>query len=822
MNTSNTFRSSIKQFIFLIVIFSLSGCSVFQNTVEPDNSSSSESTIQYHQNVPYAEVRFFLQIPDPVEEDIVFEIVDDVTGIEFNPTRYSMEKINDKSYQITFPAKLGSTVKYRYFRNGGLPIYETDYQNNPISYRVAYVNTASEFSDILTNWSDQIYSYEYGKLQGQVINSVSKSPIPNAFVVVGGRHTFTNSQGFFTINLLPPGKHNLVVLSTDGEYQIFQQETIIGEGLTTPASIEIAPSNFVNLTFVVHQPQLINNESIVRIVGNTFQTGNIFTEVYNGENVIASRAPILSQLPDGSSTITLSLPVGFEFVYKYTLGSGFWNAELTSDGNFNTRHIIVPENDTLITDVIDNWVGPGTAPSYFKVSVPENTPENDIVSIQFSPFGWSSPIPMTKIGTNIWSYTLYGPLNMVGNVNYRFCRNDACGTADDSFSAGNSVSGYSFEPGTETLVLENTIESWINWTSKTTPTAIIAPEIKDRGPEFITGIQFNSNNGIFDPVYAPQAVQNLKDLGANSLILPVEWTMQSLNPLIMSPLPADNLLWKDLVKIINFAQKSGLNVILTPVMVIDKLPVTQYMQADLPGDWVDKFGSSYEEFLRYTVDLASFMNISEIILPSESYAFSKTDNYSEIKNMIISHSAASLETFKQSYSGKFILSIQDVNNLPAEEFLSSYDGFIVKSDWNLGTISNDNSGLTSSYKNYLDEVVVKLYESTSKPVYLDIEFPSAIGAESGCVSFGEECLDFDLLNLAGTELRSSIMVDLLVQVDLYQAALTAINDTSWVQGVVSNGFNDIVALQDASSSVRGKPSADVLWYWFPRMTGSVK
>ncbi len=66
------------------------------------------------------------------------------------------------------------------------------------------------------------------------------------------------------------------------------------------------------------------------------------------------------------------------------------------------------------------------------------------------------------------------------------------------------------------------------------------------------------------------------------------------------------------------------------------------------------------------------------------------------------------------------------------------------------------------------------------------------------------------------------MVDLLVQVDLYQAALTAINDTSWVQGVVSNGFYDIVALQDASSSVRGKPSADVLWYWFPRMTGSIK
>ena len=100
-------------------------------------------------------------------------------------------------------------------------------------------------------------------------------------------------------------------------------------------------------------------------------------------------------------------------------------------------------------------------------------------------------------------------------------------------------------------------------------------------------------------------------------------------------------------------------------MLVEKLPVTQFMQTGLQGDWVDKFNASYKEFLRYTVDLAAFMNINEIILPSESYAFSKTENYSEIRNMLISQSANSMETFKQGYSGKFILSIQDVNDLPA-------------------------------------------------------------------------------------------------------------------------------------------------------------
>lgn len=819
MKTSINYRSIIKQFFFLIVIFSLSGCSILPKMVDQENDSEPETSIQYRQNVPFAEVRFFLQIPESVDEEIVFEIVDDVTGIEFNPTRYSMEKISGKSYQITFPAILGSTVKYRYFRNSGLPIYETDYLNNPISFRTAYVSTASEFSDILTNWSDQSYNYEFGKLQGQVINSVTKSPIPNALVVVGGRHILTSSQGLFRVNLLPPGKHNLVVLSTDGEYQIFQQEIIIGEGLTTPAQIEIAPSNFVNLTFVVHHPQLINNESLLRMVGNTFQLGNIFSDVYNGENVISSRAPILSQLPDGSSTITLSLPVGFELVYKYTLGSGFWNVELSSDGNFNTRHIIVPESDTLINDVIENWIAPDTAPVYFKVTVPEFTPENDIVSIQFSPFGWSSPIPMTKISNNVWSYTLYGPLNMVGNVNYRFCRNDSCNIAYDSGSSDNIVSNYSFIPGPEIQVLENKVESWINWTAKTAPTSIIAPQINDRGSDFIAGIEFNDNNGIYDTIYAPEAIQNMKDLGANYLVLPVEWTLQSINPVILSQKPAENLLWKDLITIINMAQNSGLKVILTPVMVVDKLPVTQFLQGDYASDWEDKFKSSYTEFLRYTVDLAEFMKISEIILPTESYAFSKIDNYAIIKNMIFNQSAESLDIFKQSYTGKFILSIQDVNNLPPGDLLYSFDGFIVKSNWDLGSIPGDNTGLTSSYMNYLDEVVYKLFESTSKPVYLEIEFPSAVGAESGCVTFGDDCIDFDLLNITGIELRSTIQEDLLLQAELYQAALTAINDTNWVKGVISNGFNGVVALQDVTSSVRGKPAADVLWYWFPRMTG---
>jgi hypothetical protein len=40
--------------------------------------------------------------------------------------------------------------------------------------------------------------------------------------------------------------------------------------------------------------------------------------------------------------------------------------------------------------------------------------------------------------------------------------------------------------------------------------------------------------------------------------------------------------------------------------------------------------------------------------------------------------------------------------------------------------------------------------------------------------------------------------------------------------VVSRGYYPPAALRDKSASVHGKPAADILWYWFPRMLGVVQ
>jgi hypothetical protein len=59
-------------------------------------------------------------------------------------------------------------------------------------------------------------------------------------------------------------------------------------------------------------------------------------------------------------------------------------------------------------------------------------------------------------------------------------------------------------------------------------------------------------------------------------------------------------------------------------------------------------------------------------------------------------------------------------------------------------------------------------------------------------------------------------------VDIYDALFNAVNARAWVSGLVSRGYFQPVALQDKSASIHGKPAADLLWYWFPRLLGNIK
>jgi hypothetical protein len=64
-----------------------------------------------------------------------------------------------------------------------------------------------------------------------------------------------------------------------------------------------------------------------------------------------------------------------------------------------------------------------------------------------------------------------------------------------------------------------------------------------------------------------------------------------------------------------------------------------------------------------------------------------------------------------------------------------------------------------------------------------------------------------------------LKVDLGEQAQAMNAVLMEATQRPGIQGFTARRYNPVVALQDKSASVHGKPASDVLWYWYQRLTG---
>src|SRR5688572_16759617 len=85
---------------------------------QPGSSAGATAT-----PAPMAETTFNLTLPAPVNpgESIAIGILDEVTGLGLNAVLYPMNAVDAQHYSVALPLVLGATVKYRYYRQGGLP-----------------------------------------------------------------------------------------------------------------------------------------------------------------------------------------------------------------------------------------------------------------------------------------------------------------------------------------------------------------------------------------------------------------------------------------------------------------------------------------------------------------------------------------------------------------------------------------------------------------------------------------------------------------------------------------------------------------------------
>ena len=782
--------------------------------------------------MPMAQITFIAVIPEPLApgESMAIAILDEVTGLALNSVLYPMDPRDAQTYSASLPLPMNSIVKYRYVRRTNVQLQEDSGTDVAIRYRLYQVNGPGETRDIIASWIDRTFSGKTGSIQGEVY-AEGGGPLVNIMVTAGGVQTITDSQGRFDLEALPPGTQNLVAYALDGTYQTFQQGAVVLENLNTPVKLFLKPAPLVNVTFNITVPSNTLPGAPVRLGGNLFQLGNTFADLRGGISAVADRMPIMTALPDGRYTVTLRLPSGADIRYKYTLGDGFWNAEHTSNAAFVVRQFNVPATDTVINDSVETWQAGSSAPILFEADVPANTPVGDIIYIQFNPYGWTEPVPMWPIGNNRWVYKLYSPLSILGSFGYRYCRAGQCGTADDVATMGDAAHGRDVNTSLAPQDIKDTVNAWA-WLENTQPGNLVGAPVTVRQNAFIAGVELLPTQHPNWVTSMPQAMQNIQALSSNWVVLTPTWTYEKSYPLLLAPLPGKDSFWNDTYRMVSQARGLNMNVAIFPTPRFETTDDDFWASAPKTGDWWQNWFDHYRAFAINFADLATQSGAQTLILGGD-WIEPALPNGTLSDGVTSSGVPADAETrwksiiaeVRSHFRGTILWALPyDHEYVDAPlGFLSDIDGVYLLWSLKLSDSSNPSkTEMTNEAGRLLDTNVSPLASLLGKPVIVAAAYPSASGSASGCLPDGRGgCLPWTRLNPPNPD-AASVSLQLQLQADIYESMLTAINDRQWVGGFVSRGYYPPTILQDKSASVHGKQAADILWYWFPRLLGTIK
>jgi hypothetical protein len=771
---------------------------------------------------------FHVTLPAPLGagEALYLNVLDEVTGLAFNAQPYVLTADDATHYSVILPFPVGAVLKYRYTRQGSYTAQEHLSDGRAVRYRLYHVTGPAFIEDVVSRWTDTLFSGPTGRISGQVIDAQNGLPIPNILIAAGGAQTLTNADGAYLLEGLPPGLHNLAALALDGSYRTFQQGAMVAADSTTPAALALTPAPLVNVVFTVSVPANTPPGVSLRLAGSLAQTGNTFADLSGGANLLAARMPTLGQLPDGRYNLVLTLPAGADLQYKYTLGDGLWSAERSSEGGFRLRRMIVPEANLLVEDTVDAWSA-GAAPITFDATAPANTPPGDNLSIQFNPgFDWMAPIPMITLGGNRWTFTLTGPLENLPNLRYRYCRADQCGSADEASTAGPLAQGRILTLGTVAQTMAESIGPWA-WVQPLEPATVPSFPIKPREPGFIAGIEFQPNYHPSWSTHWPRIISEAASLNPNWLLLTPTWSYTRQAPPVLELLTAADPLWPEIINTILLARNTGLSVGLFPTPHFPGGADAWWSSAPRDFAWWVAWFDRYRTFVLHHADLAARSGAQALVLGGEWAAPALPGGKLGDGNPASAPEDAeqrwrALITEARTHFGGPIwwaLPYPDgIQNPPP--FLDAVD--LVYIEWSAPLSDQANAAeadLAAEAGRLLDADLLPFQQKVNRQIVLGVSYPSVDGGIAGCLPAPEGgCLALERLSPPNPDLPS-LTLDLAEQKDVYNALLTALNDRDWIGGFVSRGYYPPVALQDKSASVHGKPAAGVLWYWYQQMLG---
>lgn len=782
---TNTFTKGlvkISAVVFICTLF-VTACSSPVLEVNPDHASS----------YPQAEVVFQVTLPSDIEEGkgLYLEILDEVTGLYFNPSRIEMARNTDTLYFVKLPLTIGAEVNYRYVQISGLVEVEFSSEGHPIEFRKLLVAGPELVQDSVLAWENEPYLGKRGRIRGQIIDQENQAPIPDLIVTAAGLSTTTSSDGTFILENVPTGIHNVVIYSKDGLYSPFQQYAKVDDNASTPIFLGLNKREIVVITFKVETPAAFEMRFPLKIAGNLSSLGNPFVALNAGTANTSSDLPILDKYNNGKYTFSMNLPSGAYFRYKYTLGDGFWNAELNSTGNFVLREYIVPSQEAIINDKIVTFESPEMGEVTFTFTEPKNTPDSDSVFLQLNPYDWMEPIPMVSTNSNTWEYALYSPTHLVSTATYRFCRNGDCNNGLNS-----PIENNSFIPSQSAIQIINANSSWTNFSIQPSESFVqnggilIQPD-----PEMIAGIEISTNYPSTWRNSIENGLKEIKETGTNWVILTPRWSITSETPPMIQPFGTQDLGWVDMQWMINHVRLQELQPVLFPQVNYSSNP-DFWNSTEKDSGWWQSYYDRYQRFILNYADLAALMEVEAFIIGDPSVV-QHMESYPDFEVRWLQL----ISGIRSRYTGKIIAAVSIPSNRDVPGWVSEVDQVYVLFSPDL----SNSTDLIETFGAQMDSQIFPLVGNFGKPIIIGINNPSNTNSLKGCVDIYGSCLSYQ---------RGDYTADMMAQAKILNAAVVNSFSRPWVAGFISREYYPYIKVLDNGPSIHGKPASGVLWFWY--------
>ncbi|MGA9532448.1 MAG: carboxypeptidase regulatory-like domain-containing protein [Anaerolineales bacterium] len=778
-------------------------------------------------SMPSSDVLFSLQVPadTPSDAEISLETVDLVTGVSYNGSLHPLSKMADESWGVHLTLPVGTLLRYRYVLTSPSNAVEATTAGEAVRYRDAHIVGGLEFIDIVASWGIERYEGPQGRILGRVADRGSGEPVGEMVVSAAGQSTFTDAEGRFRLEGLPPGLHNVIVYDPDGSHRTAQQGAVVAADSTTPAEFEIDSALPVTLTFELTIPTGGPTTPAPRIAGNVRLLGAVFAGLPGGVEISAARTPTLVQVDPTHYLFLGTFYAGTDLRYKYTLGDGLWNAERDADDRFVTRQWIVPETDAVTSDEVAAW-NTGEAPLVFNVQAPSNTPPGDDVSLQLRPFTWFEPLPMTPAGDGRWQSTLYGPLDFGDALSYRFCRNLACGAAGDGETRGPDSKGRSASLLGNPLPIDDKIDAWAWWQDPIASGQPLVENVEPR-PNFDVGVEFAP---LYQPAWIRYEARNIDratNSGAQRIVLTPAWLAvgTSDHPRIEFD-PSRARFTDEVIQQAATARERGLSVALRPELVTESGTLRDWWRAGNKNiNWWSVFYDELRSFLLTEAQLAERSGADTLILTGAQLAPSLPGDglaggLGEAPYDAEARWRLLLTDLRGVFHGRLALELELTKEMqPVPVFVDSFDEIHVY--WHAPLSDGDNSSfddLRQEAGRLLDsEVIPALPEG--KPIIISIEYLSVAGSAQACPPNPDGSCRPAAAFDGGAAVDGDIGLDLSAQAEAIEAVMAESSARSDISGVTIRRYNPLAALQDKSASVYGKPAGDVIRTWYRTLSG---